>query len=212
MLIEPLLTIEPIPGVALPLEGVQAIVLTSANAVAALTPTVRDLPVFAVGKATAEQARRQGCPRVEAAEGDAAHLARLVADRLRPTDGALLHLCGTEVRAGLAEGLGAAGFEVRRQAVYRAVAATRLSPAVSEAMRQGALDAILLFSPRTAQILVDLITRQRLRDALRATVAICLSAAVAEPCAVLFWRAIHTAVRPEQGAVVEALEAAGRRW
>ncbi len=103
--IEPLLTIEPLPGVVAALAGAQAIVLTSANAVPALPATGVRLPVFAVGAATARAARAHGCEEVHAAAGDAQSLARLIGAHCRPAAGPLLHLAGAEVRPGLAEAL-----------------------------------------------------------------------------------------------------------
>jgi uroporphyrinogen-III synthase len=210
-LIEPLLTIERVPGVAPQLEGVQALVMTSANAAPALSAPAGQLPLFAVGAATAMAAKRAGCSRVVAAAGSGADLARLIAQRCRPEHGAILHLSGEHVRPGLAEGLAAAGFALRRQVVYRAVAARALSPAAIEALVQRQVDAVLLFSPRTAQTFVELIARHGLRDHLATSAAICLSAAVAQPCRELVWRAVYLAARPEPGALLEALEAARRR-
>ena len=216
VLLEPLLTIERIAGATPDLEGVQAIVLTSANAVPALGEPVagaaaRRLPVFAVGAATAAAARDAGCASVVAAGGDGADLARLIARRCRPDDGALLHLCGEHVRPGLAEGLAAAGFALRVQAVYRAEPARALTPGTIAALERGALDAVLLFSPRTARTLVALIRKHQLDAALASTAAICLSAAVAAPCRELAWRAIHTSARAELAAVLEVLEGVRRR-
>lgn len=210
-LIEPLLTIEPIGGVAPELDGVQAIVLTSAHAVPALSASVKALPVFAVGDATAAAARRAGCEPVFSARGAATDLVALIAAHCRPGGGALLHLSGAQVREGLAEELAAAGVAVRRQAVYRAVAANALAPATVEALAARQVDAVLLFSPRTARTFVALIGGHGLRDRLAGTAAICLSAAVAEPCRDVVWRAIHVAARPELGSFLEALEAARRR-
>ena len=59
-LIESLLIIEPVAGVVPQLDGVQALVLTSANAAPALGAWAGQLPLFAVGAATAEAARRAG--------------------------------------------------------------------------------------------------------------------------------------------------------
>ena len=210
-LIEPLLTIERVPGVTPQLEGVQALVMTSANAAPALSAPAKQLPLFAVGDATARAARRAGCSAVVSAAGSGADLARLVAQRCRPERGAILYLSGEDVRPGLAEELAAAGFALRRQVVYRAVAARALSPAAVEALRRRQVEAVLLFSPRTAQTFVELIVRHGLRDHLAATAAICLSAAVAQPCRELIWRAIHLAAGPQLGALLEALEAARRR-
>jgi uroporphyrinogen-III synthase len=216
VLLEPLLTIDRIAAAMPDLEGVQAIVLTSANAVPALCESApgeaaRRLPVFAVGAATAAAARDAGCESVVAAGGDGADLARLIARRCRPDGGALLHLCGEQVRPGLAEGLAAAGFALRVQAVYRAEAARALTPGTVAAFERGALDAVLLFSPRTARILVALIRKHALGATLASTAAICLSAAVAAPCRELAWRAIHTSARAELAAVLEVLEGVRRR-
>jgi uroporphyrinogen-III synthase len=206
--IEPLLAIEPLP-VALDLGGVQAIAVTSANAAPALGAATH-LPVLAVGDASASAARAAGCMRVESARGDAASLARLIVASCRPEDGAILHLCGTEVRQGLAETLREAGFRVLRQAVYRARPAQALSAPTCAALREG-IDAVLLFSPRTAQIFCELALRQGLGRCLGATDACCLSAAVAESCGKLAWRCVRIAARPDQDALVELLEAADRR-
>ncbi len=210
-LIEPLLTIELIPCVTLDLDGVQAIVLTSANAVPALNGTITPLPVFVVGEATAAAARRAGLSDVRVAAGDASSLARMIRGQCRPAGGPLLHLCGTEVRPGLAEELAAAGFALRRQPVYRAVAARVLSPGAIEALRRKAIDAVLLFSPRTAAIFAELVARHGLAGCLGRTDAICLSAAVAEPCHGLAWRAVQVATRPELELLLRRLEGSGRR-
>jgi uroporphyrinogen-III synthase len=122
-----------------------------------------------------------------------------------------LHLSGAEVRPELGEELIAAGFALRRQVVYEARPTPALSPAAVEAIRDRQVDAVLLFSPRTAHIFVELIARHELQDQLAAAAAICLSAAVAQPCRALSWRAIYLAARPTESALLEALEAARRR-
>ena len=211
-LIEPLLTIEPIPDAAPDLAGVQAILLTSANAVPALDKAARRLPVFAIGGATAAAAGGAGCTTVVSAGGAGEDLARLVAGRCRPDGGALLHLCGEATRPEPAATLAAAGFALRRQPVYRAAAARALAPGTIEALRRQEIEAVLLLSPRTARTFCALIGRHGLEASLGATAAICLSAAVAEPCRRLVWRGIYTAARPELAAVLEVLEAVRRRW
>ena len=207
-LIEPLLTIEPIGDAVPELHGVQAIVMTSAHAVPALSPGAKALPIFAVGDATAAAARAAGCEIVISAGGAAADLASLITARCRPSGGALLHLSGAQVSEGLAEPLAEAGFALSRQVVYRAVAADALTPATVEALAARQLDAVLLFSPRTARIFVELIGRHGLRGSITRIAAICLSAAVAQPCREIVWGAVHVAARPELGALLEALEAA----
>jgi uroporphyrinogen-III synthase len=211
VIIEPLLTIEPLPRVVPQLAGVQGVVLTSANAVPALPAGGVHLPVFAVGAATARAARARGCKEVHAAGGDARSLASVIGARCRPAAGPLLHLAGAEVRPGLAEALAAGGFALRRQTVYRATAARSLSAPVIEALRHQAIGAVLLFSPRSATILIELIAAHDLAGCVARTEAICLSAAVAEPCRRFDWQAVRVAPRPELGSLLAQLEAAGRR-
>lgn len=211
VLIEPLLTIERLLGGAPELEGVQAILLTSANAADALQGEILRLPLYAVGEATAEAARAAGARDVHVAAGNAVRLARLVASRCRPADGALLHFSGQEVREELATRLEAHGFEVRRRIIYRASPASAFSPEVASALRQGAIDVVLFFSPRTAGVFVELARRERLEDLLTGADAFCLSDAVAQACRALPWRRVTAAARPDQAALLALLEAGGRR-
>ena len=209
-LIEPLLTIERIP-VRLDLTGVQALVLTSANAAFALEGVPMGTPIFAVGARTAAAARRAGHERVRVADGDAESLAELIACRCHPADGTLLHVCGTEVKAGLADALADAKFELRREVAYRAVAARTLSTELQSALRARRIDAVMLFSPRTAGIFVDLMSAHDLGTHLDRTEALCLSAAVAEPCRALSWRAVRIAARPSRSALLDLLDGGGVR-
>lgn len=206
-LIEPMLTVRPLPDAGIDLDGVQAVLLTSANAVPALPPgAARALPVFAVGEATAAAARRAGCIRVEAAAGDAAALARLAALRLRPEDGALLHLAGARTREGLAEGLAAGGFRLRRVVVYEAVPAANLSTTLRAVLARRGLGAATFFSPETAATFVRLVRDAGLVGGTADAVALCLSPAVADACRGLPWREVRTGLRPSGAALLELLE------
>src|SRR4051794_8962650 len=65
----------------------QALLLTSRAAARSLDPM--DMPVLAVGEATAAEAQARGFAQVEAAAGDAAALAAQAARRLDPAAGPL---------------------------------------------------------------------------------------------------------------------------
>ncbi len=100
-LVAPMLTIAPAPGVEAPLalDGVQALVFTSANGarVFARLSDERDLPVFTVGDASAAAARDAGFARVERAGGDVEDLARLIIMRLAPGDGTLYQAAASRI-------------------------------------------------------------------------------------------------------------------
>ena len=205
-IVEPLLTIEQLrPLSALP-ERVQALALTSAHAVPALSDEAKRLPIFTVGKATAEAARRAGCSEVIAGDGDGVALAALIGEQQCAEDGVILHVSGEIVRDGLEQGLKGQGFEVRREVVYRAMARSEFSDELHRAWRGRKVAAVLLFSPRTAEILIHLLNDAGLSRYVDRTAAICVSEASATPCRTLDWRTIVLAAQPKQDALIRALE------
>lgn len=209
----PMLAVRPVAGAALGLDlaGVQAILATSANGVRAFADArpERGLPLFAVGDATARAARAAGFEKVFRAGGDVEALAATVREEVDPGAGALLHVAGSVVAGDLAGSLGGSGFDVRRAVLYAAEVPAALPAAAAEGLTAGTIDAIVLFSPRTARTFVDLVVAAGLAGACRAVVALCLSPAVAAVAATVEWRAVRTAARPEQDALLD-LVSAGR--
>ncbi len=207
--IEPMLVIEPIEA-TFDLSTFQAVLVTSANGARALAAAGagRGVPLFAVGDATARAARDAGFTTVESAAGDSAALARLVAGRLDPEAGPLLHVSGEDVAGDLAESLSARGFAVERRVLYRACATAALSAEGARLIADGAIDAVLFFSPRSARTFVSLAVAAMLAPACAAMAAICLSDAVADGSADgVVWRAVCVASRPDRAALIEALDA-----
>jgi uroporphyrinogen-III synthase len=203
-LIEPLLRIANLPADDLALNGVQAILLTSANGARALAAATaaRSLPVLAVGSATAAAARDAGFTEVDVAGGDVAALAALAARRCDSRAGPLLHVSGSVVAGDLAGRLEAHGFTVLRAVLYEAHRVSALSNAAVAAVGDGAIDAVLLFSPRTAKAFVALAREANLTAALASTQALCLSEAVAEAARAIAWREVRVAGRPDQAALL----------
>jgi uroporphyrinogen-III synthase len=208
---EPLLAIAPVAGVALPLDGIQGFLATSANGVRALAANLANRadflrPLWAVGDATARAARDAGFGQVESAGGDVQGLARLVAGRVEAGRGALLHAAGETLAGDLAGRLGRLGFEVRRVVLYSAVPATGLSPPLLAALDGGGLELALFFSPRTAETFATLASAAGRQGACRRMTAYGLSPAVAKGLAALPWRAVRTAAAPRQEALLAAIE------
>ena len=205
-LIEPLLEVIPDPGRSLDLDHVQALLVTSANGARALAlaSARRDLAIFAVGPATAQAARAAGFASVATAGGDVEALSRLVEAELDTAAGALLHVSGRAVAGDLAGRLEDSGFEVLRAVLYEARAVSALSQAAQSAFTEGKIDAVLLFSPRTATSFVRLATKASL--ALDRVRALCLSPAVAHRAEAVTWGAVAVAARPEQDALLALIE------
>lgn len=204
---EPLLAIAPLPS-PIDLDGVQALLLTSANgarALAAATPA-RTVPVFAVGDATARAARDLGFTTVASAAGDVDTLAALVKERLDPAAGALLHAAGSVTAGDMAGLLTAAGFAVRKVRLYEAVTATALSGETAALLREGAIPFVLFYSPRTAATFANLVRFAGLEYSLAAVTAHCLSAAVRDRLGGLPWKAVRVAARPDQESLLAGLD------
>jgi len=129
-LVDPMLAIRPLDGPPLDLSGVQALVCTSVNGVRALAARTaeRTPPLYAVGARTASEARAVGFWDVIDADGDVGALAALLAGRVDPARGALLHAAGAEIAGDLAGALAPHGIALRREVLYEAVTADALMP------------------------------------------------------------------------------------
>ena len=191
------------------LAGIQAVLVTSVFGARELARATseRDLPVYAVGDATAEAARDAGFTRVESARGDASALTALVLDRLDPAKGPLLYAAGRVTSGDFPDPLTEAGFEVRRVELYAARPAAALSPETVDALREGSLDLALFFSPRTAATFVRLIRDAGLADACGRVTALAISPAVADALRPVSWRAVESAASPNQEAMLALTDA-----
>ncbi len=185
------------------LTDVQAILATSANGIRALARRTarRDFSIFAVGPQTAEEARKSGFTEIKNADGDAKALAE-AATRWASHKGVLLHVCGEDAPGTLAENLSLRGFKVRRVVLYAIEPATQLPPQAVAALKAGALDAAMFFSPRSARIfgvLADDLPTESLT-------ALCISAATAQALVSLSFARVAVAARPNQAAMLALVE------
>ena len=203
----PLMAVHFLPGPPLDLAGVQALLVTSANGARALAARQAGsnipLPVLAVGDATARAARDLGFADVESAGGDVDDLARLAAERLRPGDGALLHVAGSKVAGDLAGMLAQAGYTYRRSVLYDARPVAALPQAAQAVLADGAAG-VLLYSPRTAALFRDLVLAAGLDGFVENLTAFCLSANVAGRAGA-GWRRVVVAPRPTEPSLMDAV-------
>lgn len=197
----PALALRPLP--VAPFPHVQAILLPSRASARALAPSAA--PVWAVGEATAEEARRQGFREVRAAEGDAASLAAAVAAALDPAAGPLLLASGRGYGRDLLAALRGSGFRVIRRAVYAAADADSLPEDAREALASGRVGQALFFSPRSASCILRLLEGAGLAGRAAGISAIAISPRVAAVLSPLPWREVLVAARPHQDPMLELL-------
>lgn len=155
-IIYPLFTIEPIDRTLPPHENFDALMLTSANAVRHAGPALAEyagLPAFAVGDATAHEAKTNGLTNISTAGPNAQALAEHMA---RAGHKNVLHLCGEDVRP-----IEAGTLHITRVPVYRATE-TDGSQGLAPVLELGAI--ILIHSPRAGARIGRLIPADRRAD------------------------------------------------
>ena len=203
--IDPILEIRPLPLPPLDSGHLAAVLVTSANAAAALPPALHRLPLFTVGAATAAAVRDQGCPDVRQGPGDGVGLAGLVMATLPAAAGTVLHLAGAEVSPGLARTLEAAGYDYRKVTAYAASPTDAPAASTVRELRHGTLDAVLLHSPRSARTWMENVRARDLEPCLRRLLACCISPATAQPLREATFAEVRVAARPEETALVGCL-------
>lgn len=187
----------------------QAILVTSGQAVAPLAeaadadPSLRRLPLFAVGDASAARARAAGFTDTTSAGGNAMDLAALVQAR-RPAGDGLLLATGERQGLALAVRLRQAGYRLHRRVAYAAEPVRRLPEAGQEALQAGDVAACLFFSAGTARNFGRLCPFA-LHPRLGAVRALAISPAVAGALAGLPWKSVESAEHPDAAALLSLL-------
>jgi uroporphyrinogen-III synthase len=204
--VEPLLEVRPVGEGPLDLVGVGAVAFTSANAVRAFAvrSARRDLPIFAVGAATAEAARDAGFATIQSAAGDVAALGRLILSRAESLDGSILHAAAAEPAGDLVGVLLAGGASARSLPLYETTVRAP-APRTRDVVAGGAI--VLAHSPRAARALGAWVED---RDVSRLT-ALCLSPAVAAPLTGAPLAEVRAADAPTEAALMTLLAGYARR-
>jgi uroporphyrinogen-III synthase len=185
-----------------------ALVLTSANALAAIDAHPRraallGLPVLAVGRRTAAAAGAAGFADVTAAARNVRELVTHIARSAAGRDVPLLYLAGQDRSHDLAAELEPHGVAVRTVVVYRAVQAATFAPAIAALLAGGRLDGVLHFSRRSAEAYVQCARAAGLLEPALRLSHYCLSGPIAEPLAAAGAVRIRVAERHEEAALID---------
>nr|WP_255536316.1 uroporphyrinogen-III synthase [Pacificimonas pallii] len=193
-LASPLLKIVPARW-PVPDERPGAIFLTSANAVAGGVPDILlDVPVYAMGRASADAARRAGLLHVESlqAAGAADLYEKAAARGVRSA----LHLCGRD----LTDAAVPPGMTIRHVMTYAAEACPLSADAI-DALRGGKVDLTLLYSSRTAARFASEVDRLAIR---RGAQAVVLIGPALETVIGSGWKDVRIAAMPNEDALLAA--------
>lgn len=182
---------------------VQAVLVTSGNALPPLPAGLHGLPLLAVGDATAARARAGGFTKVCSGDGDAIALAALAAEVLPPR-AALLLATGAGQGASLAADLRRRGFRVHRRVVYAARPARGLPAAARHALADGILGSAMFLSADTARAFVQAMPAG-LHPALAGVEALAIGQPAADVLMHLPWRRVRVSAKPTLASVMALL-------
>lgn len=219
VLLAPVLKFEPVAFHDESEAGYGAVIMTSANAIRAVAPQLRDLgllelPLFAVGEHTANVARDAGFTEVIVAGGDAASLRDKVMqsarDKLLKTKSTLLYLAGADLSRDLGGELGAEGFRVVTQTAYRMAPVKIFPREVCEGFAAHGIEAVLHYSRRSARAFLDAARNEGVEISALAIPQCCLSENVAAVLRDAGASQVLVAATPDENALFETLERALR--
>ncbi len=210
----PMLRFEPLPFQDDPDVGYGAVIVTSANALRAMTPHLAGhrllkLPLFAVGENTASAARDAGFGEVIASNGDAGALRDLVLARARSKQlkkaNPILYLAGADLARDLAGELGASGFTVVTQTTYRMAPVPSLPREVCDAFMAHDIEAVLHYSRRSARAFLDAARAAGIEISALALPQFCISSAVAALLRDAGATQVTASSSPDQDSLLDAL-------
>jgi len=190
------------------LDGVQALIATSAHGVAALgaVPGAAALPLYCLAGASLATAHDHGLGgNIHPVRGDAAALGAKIAVLCDSQNGPLLWARGHHVAHDVGADLATRGFEVRSWQAYEARPARALDKKAVQALRDGAIKAVLVHSARGAQAFAALAAHHEL--SLDGLVIIAISARASAPFETIKGILVHVAASPAEDAIMQKLEA-----
>ncbi len=200
----PLFAIVP-TGTPRPAGRFAALLITSPNGAAGLSPAAADLPpelpVFAVGDRTADAVSAAGFTSVTSASGDQRALTRLVMGLVQPRYRILLAV-GEDHKDALPAALSRAGYEIATWLRYRAKAVPALPEAARVGVADGSVAAVLHFSRRASETFLALGEAAGLREGIAGLGHLCLSEDVAEPLRAAGCSDIRVAAHPDEDSLL----------
>ena len=207
VLVAPLMRIEP---VAADLSGGWGgVIISSANAPSAIAgnparAALVQLPLFAVGRRSADAARQAGFANVTSAGGDVRDLVQLIAERHADASAPLLYLAGEDRAADLVAELVMHGIAAELAVVYRAVTAP-FPPELIAALKGGEIDGVLHYSKRSAENYIAGARQAGIIEQALHVRHFCLSRQIGEPLSRAGAGSIAVAKRPDEAALIELL-------
>lgn len=209
-LIEPMLSLEALEFDAPSLDDYDGILATSANALQFYKSgggEIHDIPVYCVGKHTADAAKEIGFQNAISVDGTGADLLEHLLSLSDAASQRFLHICGQHVAFPLVEKLSEQGVKADTLPVYASVQTHGFTPEFISALKKGEVEAITFFSKRTAQAFVQNVLESESESLFSQIKTLSISEAVIECVRVLPWQASYVSQTPDRVGMMQLLKA-----
>lgn len=229
-ILAPVMEVVQVPFDPEPPASPHALIVTSVNGADALARCRfdRSCAVWAVGTATADRARAASFTDVRDARGSAEDLLALLTEDEADPPCTFVWLSGEDVKLDLVAALRAHGVEAERRIAYAARPVAAWSGEVKAALAGLSEAAVLVFSPRSGRLLIDLLASGPGLHHVRSWTAVCMSASVAQALVdetaragaaqkaeangvEMAWGDVRTAEAPNMDALLSTLSRDGAR-
>jgi len=206
VILSPALTLESLPEAELDMTGIRHLIFTSANGARYFAERggMDGATVWCVGEATAGAVREEGGKDVREGGGNAANLAAMIIAAPEARTGGLLHVANEAAAGDLVATLNRAGLDARFTALYRTVPVRSLTPAALAALNAAGRSFVLIHSAKGAAAFCDAAKGVDLS----CVVFVAISEAASRPLVGCGARAIVNAARPNETALIDALDTA----
>lgn len=213
-LLQPLLDFRSLDFDPRPLKSAGAIVVTSSSALRAFeerldVADIAHIPLFCVGSETSRRARVLGFASVSEGASTALELAAKLLQSAEQGKN-LVYAAGRHRAFDLEGMLARSGFFVRTLCVYAMEARPSFEGHIVRRFEKGGIDGVLLMSPRTADIYVNLCRTHKLMANAKALAYFCLAESIAAKLAPVAPNMICIAAKPDREALLQLLDARTR--
>ncbi|TNE64322.1 MAG: uroporphyrinogen-III synthase [Alphaproteobacteria bacterium] len=204
VIIAPMIQIDPI-SFEIPADD-RSLIITSKNGARFGLANIgnKARPIFAVGEATAAEARALGFTNITVGPGTARQMIPILLERGIAQKRKYTHLAGNEVAYNIADVLKNEGVDANTTTTYQARPMRSFSLGVQEAFDEGEISHALFYSPRTATIFEEAVADYERPDWLQRMNALALSTRVAENL-IGPWKSVRYAIIPTEKALFSML-------
>ncbi len=188
-------------------DELNAILVTSKHAVQALAllSDIRDVCILAVGTATMECAMSLGFSRVYDTGGTLESMLTYIQGGY-DDEARFVYISGEHIRSDLPEILQSFGMSCERVIAYHALASEALSDTLVAQLQRGQIDAVTFFSPRNAEIFLNLLERAEISPATAVLDLFALSEDVANAANKAEWRQVFISAQPTLASLVDSVD------